>query len=86
MNRRMKTVDITEAQEQLSKLIQEVEQDGTIIRIMRDGSPVAVLKREDDDREFVETKKKIIHEMKRLHRRGMKLGLEPFNRDDLHDR
>ena len=86
MNGRIKTVDIMEAQEQLSKLIQEVEQDDVIICIMRGGSPVAVLKRKDDGREFVEAKKKAIHEMKRLHRRGMRLGLGPFNRDNLHDR
>lgn len=86
MNGRTKIIDVIEVDGQLSKLIQDVERDGAVIRIMRGGSPVAILRRKDDDREFVEAREKAIKEMERLLRRGMKLGLGPFNRNDLYGR
>ena len=86
MSRRIKIIDVAEADGQLFRLIQEVERDGAIIRIMRRGSPVAILRREDDDRAFVEAREKAITEMERLLKRGMKLSLGPFDRDDLYDR
>ena len=86
MSGRIKIVDVTEVDEQLSKLIQEVEQDGAIIRIMRSGFPVAILKREDNDPDVAEARKEAMKEMERLHRSGLKLGLGPFKRNNHYDR
>ena len=84
MNGRIKIIDVIEVDGQLSKLIQEVERDGAIIRIMRGDFPVAILKREDNDPDVAEARKEAMKEMERLLRRGMKLGLGPFNRNDLY--
>jgi len=86
MSKPMKTVKVTEANQRFSKLIQEVERDGVTIRILRRDRPIAVLKPEGDDRHLTKERAAAVAEMKRLHKKGLKLGAKRFNRDALHDR
>lgn len=86
MNGPMKTVKVSEANQQFSKLIREVEHDGVTIRILRRDRPIAVLKPEGDDDRSAQVCAAALEGMKRLHRKGMRLGTEPFDRDALHDR
>ncbi len=82
----MKTVMVTEANQRFSKLIQEVERDGVSIRILRRGRPIAVLMPEGKDVKSNKERVAAIADMKRLLKKGLKLGTESFNRDELHDR
>ncbi len=87
MSAPMKTVMATEANQQFSKLIREVERDGVTIRILRRDRPIAVLMPAGDDGKLLnEERAAAIAEMKRLLQKGLKLGSERFNRDELHDR
>ena len=82
----MKTVMVTEANQRFSKLIQEVERDGVTIRILRRDRPIAVLMPEGKDVKSNKERAAAIVDMKRLLKKGLKLGTESFNRDELHDR
>ncbi len=82
----MKTVMVTEANQRFSKLIQEVERDGVTIRILRRDRPIAVLMPEGECIKLNKERAAAIAEMKRLLKQGLKLGTDPFNRDELHDR
>lgn len=82
----MKTVRVTEANQRFSKLIQEVERDGITIRILRRDRPIAVLMPEGKDVKSNKDRAAAITDMKRLLKRGLKLGTESLGRDDLHDR
>ena len=83
---RMKTVKVTEANQQFSKLISEVEHDGISIRILRRDRPIAILMPEGEGKKSSEQRQAAIAEMNRLMKKGLKLGQECFDRDDLHDR
>ncbi len=82
----MKTVMVTEANQRFSKLIQEVERDGVTIRILRRDRPIAVLMPEGKDVKSNKERAAAIVDMKRLLKKGLKLGTESFSRDELHDR
>ena len=86
MSAPMKTVMVTEANQRFSKLIQEVERDGVSFRILRRDRPIAVLMPEGEDHNSNKDRAAAIADMKRLHKKGLKLGTESFSRDDLHDR
>jgi len=86
MSASIKTVMVTEANQRFSKLIQEVERDGVTIRILRRDRPIAVLMPEGKDVKSNKDRVAAIADMKRLLRKGLKLGTESFSRDDLHDR
>jgi len=82
----MKTVMVTEANQQFSKLIQEVERDGISIRILRRNRPVAVLMPEGKQTSLNKERAMAIADMKQLLKKGQQLGTEGFRRDELYDR
>ena len=82
----MKTVKVTEANQQFSKLIKEVEESGVSIRIVRRGDPIAILSPDTEDEGQARKRADVVKEMRRLLKKGIQLGNEPFDRDALHDR
>lgn len=86
MNKPMKSVKISEANQQFSKLIHEVETDGVSIRILRRNRPVAILVPDSGDGKSNKAWKAAFEEMCRLHKEGLDLQGLRVNRDDLHDR
>ena len=82
----MKRVRVTEANQQFSKLIQEVERDGVTICILRRDKPVAVLMPEGEDIKWHKERAAAIAQMKQLLNKGLRLGAKEFDRDTLHDR
>ena len=86
MSTPLKTVNATDANQQFSKLLREVEEHGTSFRIIRRDAPVAILTPDSDNERLAKCRAELLREMRRLLKKGLSLGKEPFDRDALHDR
>ncbi len=81
----MQQVSLREANQHLSRYIDEVEQ-GTEIIITKRGQPVARLLPIDKRRKLTPTQQKTWHNLLSKLRKGYPLGKEKFNRDRAHER
>jgi len=82
----MKSIKVSEANQQFSKLIQQMETDGIPIRILRRNKPVAILIPDTGNVKSNQQRQAALDEMCSLHKRGLDLGGLRVNRDDLYDR
>ena len=82
----MKTVNIADAGWQFAELIKEIEEKGVSIRIVRDGRPVAFLVPDRNDPQRAEARGEALKEMRRLLKRGLKLGAGPSGQGSLYGR
>jgi len=82
----VKRVKVTEANQQFSKLIREVEHDGATVCILRRERPVAILMPEGKNTRWHKARATEIARMRQLLDKGLRLGAEDFDRDTLHDR
>ena len=86
MSKPMRSVKVSEANQQFSRLIQQVEHDGVPIRIFRRNRPIARLVPDLGDKESDKARKAAFTEMRRLHKEGLDLSGLRVTRDDLYDR
>ena len=82
----MKTVSLREANQDLSKLVRELEETGEEYLITRHGRPVARLVRHEVDRTAEPEWHAAYARMKTLLEKGFHLGGRGVDRDALHDR
>ena len=82
----MKTVTLREANQDLSKLVRELEETGEAYLITRHGRPVARLLRYEADRTADPEWQAAYARMMRHLEKGVHLGGLRVKRDDLYDR
>ncbi|MCG8504819.1 MAG: type II toxin-antitoxin system Phd/YefM family antitoxin [Sphingomonadales bacterium] len=82
----MKTVSLREANQDLSRLVRELEDSGEDVLITRRGTPVARLVRHRPDRAADPEWQAAYARMEALLKKGFHLGGEGVDRDALHDR
>jgi len=81
----MRTVSLKEANQQFSKLVQEVEQGESVV-ITRRGKPVARLSPQPADKMDDPEWRAAYERMVETFREGADLGGLKINRDELYDR
>lgn len=86
MGEHARSVRISEANQQFSALVQEVETTGVTIRIFRRDKPIARLSPDSGDKIDSNVRKAAVSRMKRLLKKGIAFGGERYSRDELHDR